>query len=498
MTRNRIRLPHVLALAPSVLLAGCLVGPDYVRPSAPTPPAYKEAQGGWIPAQPADAAPRGDWWTLFDDPVLNELEQKVVVSNQNLAAAEAAYREAEALVAADRAQLFPTLGATASGTRSATNGGVGTITPGSGGSAGTPVPVVGVARNSFQLGASASWEPDLWGKIRRTVEGARASAQASAADLANAQLSAQSQLAVDYVQLRADDELKRLTDDTIEGYKRSLQITQNQYNAGIVAKNDVLTAQVQLANAQAQSADYVRQRQLMEHAIAVLAGMPPAELTIQPTAWTLKTPDVPAAIPSQLLQRRPDVAAAERSAANANAQIGVAVAAYYPTLNLTGDYGLSASSLAKLFSASSTFWSLGANAAETLVDFGARSAKVRQARASYDQSVAQYRQTVLTAFQDVEDQLAAGRQLALEQPLRAQASQAADANEIIALNQYRAGLTDYTAVVVAQAAALSARQTLITTQSSRMAAAIQLITSLGGGWSTAQLPTLNGGVPSPL
>ena len=497
MTRHP--LFGVLAVAPAALLAGCLVGPDYVKPSAPTPTVYKEAQGGWVPAQPADAAPRGDWWTVFGDPVLNQLEQKVVVSNQNLAASEAAYREAVALVAADRAQLFPTLGASATASRAESHGSIGTLTPGTGGSAGTPVPIVGAARNTFQLAGNASWEPDLWGKIRRTVEGAKASAQASAADLANAQLSAQSQLATDYVQLRADDELKRLTDATIEGYRRSLTITQNQYNAGVVAKNDVLNAQTQLANAQAQSADYVRQRQLMEHAIAVLAGMPPADLTITPTAWTLKTPDVPVAVPSQLLQRRPDIAAAERQAANASAQIGVQVSAFYPTLDLTGEYGVTSSGLAHLFSASSTFWSLGASAAETLVDFGARRAKVRQAQAAYDQAVATYRQTVLTAFQDVEDALAADRQLAAEQPLRAEASQAADGAEIIALNQYRAGLTDYTAVVVAQATALSARQTLITTQSSRIAAAISLIAALGGGWSSDQLPAVSSPpIPSPL
>jgi NodT family efflux transporter outer membrane factor (OMF) lipoprotein len=494
MTRLPVRPVRVLALASSALLSGCLVGPNYVRPNAPTPPAFKEAQG-WIPAQPADAAPRGDWWTLFNDPVLNQLEQKVVVSNQNLAAAEASFREAEALVAEDRASLFPTLGATASGTRSVTHGAVGTITPGGG----QAVPIVGITRNQFSLEGNASWEPDLWGKIRRTVEGAKASAQASAADLVNARLSAQSQLAIDYVQLRADDELKRLTDDTVEGYRRSLQITQNQYNAGTVAKNDVLTAQTQLSNAEAESADFLRQRQLMEHAIAVLAGMPPSELTITPVAWTLQTPDVPVEAPSVLLQRRPDVAAAERSMANANAQIGVQVSAYFPTISLTGSGGVTSSGLASLFSSNSTLWSLGASAAETLVDFGARRARVQQARAAYDQSVAQYRQTVLSAFQEVEDDLASDRQLALEQPLRAQASQAADGAEVIALNQYRAGLTDYTAVVVAQAAALQARQSLITTQSSRIASAIQLITALGGGWSAAELPSLHGpAIPSPL
>ena len=343
-------------------------------------------------------------------------------------------------------------------------------------------------RTTYQVSGGASWAPDLWGKIRRTIEGARASAQASAADLANARLSAQSELAIDYVQLRSDDELKRLTDITVEGYRRSLQITTNQYNVGIAAKSDLLTAQTQLANAQAQSADYVRQRQLMEHAIAVLAGMPPAELTIAPTSWTLAPPDVPVEIPSVLLLRRPDIAAAERQAANANAQIGVQTAAFYPTLNLTGQYGFNASNLGSLFSASSSFWSLGASAAETILDFGARSARVRQARAAYDQAVAQYRQSVLSAFQQVEDQLAAGRILAQETPFRTEASQAADAAERIAQNQYRAGTTTYTTVVVAQNTALQARTSLITNQTNRIVASLNLITALGGGWSNTELP----------
>jgi NodT family efflux transporter outer membrane factor (OMF) lipoprotein len=436
-----------------------------------TPPRFKEAEG-WIPAQPADTAPRGDWWTVFNDPVLNDLEHRVVVSNQNLAAAEAAYRQAHAIVAEDRAQLFPTVTANGSLTRSGSGGG-------SGGSS---------TRTTYQVSGGASWAPDLWGKIRRTIEGARASAQASAADLANARLSAQSELAIDYVQLRADDELKRLTDVTVEGYRRSLQITSNQYNAGIAAKSDVLTAETQLANAEAQSADYVRQRQLMEHAIAVLAGSAPADVTITPTAWTLAPPDVPVSLPSTLLLRRPDIAAAERSAANASAQIGVQVAAYFPTVNLTGQYGFTGSNLSSLFSASSSFWSLGATAAETVLDFGARHARVQQAKAAYDQAVAQYRQAVLSAFQGVEDQLAAERVLAQETPFRLEASQAADAAERIALNQYRAGTTSYTTVVVAQNTALNDRTALITNQTNRIVASLDLIAALGGGWSSSDLP----------
>ncbi len=491
-----IRHVRILALTSTsaMLLSGCLVGPNYSKPPIETPPHFKEAEG-WIPAQPADAAPRGDWWAMFNDPVLNDLERKVVISNQNIAAAEAAYREAHAIVAEDRAQLFPTVTVNGNATRTGSHSNVPIIT-GTGttttttGTTGTTTTATTVysAHSSFQADAQASWAPDLWGKIRRTVEGARASAQASAADIANAQLSAQAELATDYVQLRADDELKRLTDVTVEGYRRSLQITQNQYNAGVAAKSDLLTAETQLENAQAQSADYVRQRQLMEHAIAVLAGEPPADLTIAPARWTLAPPDVPVSVPSSLLLRRPDVASAERQAANANAQIGVQVSAYYPSLNLTGEFGSSGSNLGSLFSASSTFWSLGASAAETVLDFGARKARVQQAKAAYDQAVAQYRQTVLSAFQGVEDELAAVRILAQETPLRAAASQAADAAETIALNQYRAGTTTYTTVVVAQSTALSARTTLISNQESRIVAALTLIQDLGGGWSTAQLP----------
>ena len=476
-TANRSR--RTLALLTTAVLAGCAVGPNYVRPSVATPPAFKEA-AGWVRAQPDDAAPRGDWWTLFNDPVLNQLEAQVEVSNQNLAAAEAGYRQARASVAEQRAALFPTVGLTGSAQRS--DHGVGTVVTAPGGSGGVVTPGGG-ARNSYQLGAQASWEPDLWGKIRRTVEAAGAQAQASEADIANAKLSAQSQLAIDYVALRADDEQKRLIDLTVDAYQRSLTIATNRYNAGMAVKSDMLSAQTQLDNAKAQSADIGQQRAQMEHAIAVLTGQPPANLTIAPAPWSLAVPATPAAVPSLLLQRRPDIASAERKVAAANAQIGVQEAAYFPTLTLSGQGGVNSSSLASLFSSSATFWSLGANVAETLLDFGARHARVNQAKATYDQTVAQYRQTVLSAFQDVEDALVAERVLAEEEPLRAQASQAADQSEQIAINQYNAGTAIYTTVVVAQASALSARQSLLSLQRDRITAATQLIAALGGGWT---------------
>jgi len=428
-------------LITALLLSGCAVGPNYVRPSAEAPPAYKEA-AGWIVAQPDDATPKGDWWTVFNDPVLNQLEGQVEISNQNLAAAEAAYREAVATVAEDRAALFPTVSLAGSATRSKSGGGS-VIVPTTGANgAPTTTTVSNGARNAFQLGATASWEPDLWGQIRREIEGAKAQAQASQADLINARLSAQSTLAVDYVGLRADDEQERLLNDTVTAYQRSLKIAQDQYNAGITAKSDLLSAQSQLASAQAQATDIQNQRAQFEHAIAMLIGKPPADLTIVPTKWTLTTPDAPLTVPSVLLQRRPDIAASERLVAAANAQIGVQEAAYFPTVSLTGQGGLQSSTLASLFSASSSFWSLGANVAETILDFGARHARVQEAKAAYDEAVAQYRQTVLAAFQEVEDDLAADRVLGQEIPYRAAASQEADQAEQIALNQYKAGTTE--------------------------------------------------------
>ena len=297
----------------------------------------------------------------------------------------------------------------------------------------------------FQVGADASWAPDLWGKIRRTIESARASAQASAADVANARLSAQSELAVDYFQLRMTDAQKALLQATVDAYGRSLTVTQNRYNVGVAAKSDVLTAQTQLTTAKASLVDLDRARTAAEHAIAVLIGQPPANLTIQPIAdWSPGAPPTPTSVPSLLLQRRPDVAAAERNAAAANAQIGVKVAAYYPDITLSGTYGFSSSAINTLISGSSTLWSLGANVSETVLDFGARKAGVEQARAAYDQAVAQYRQTVLTAFQGVEDALAAARALQEEAALRVQADAQASQNEQITLNEYKAGTVDYT------------------------------------------------------
>ena len=318
--------------------------------------------------------------------------------------------------------------------------------------------------------------------------GARANAQASAADVANARLTAQAELANDYFQLRMADADKALLQQTVTAFGRSLTVTQNKYNVGVAAKSDVLTAQTQLTNAKASLVDLDRQRTQAEHAIAVLTGQPPAELTIQPIDnWTPGVPTTPIEVPSLILQRRPDVAAAERSAKAANAQIGVAVAAYFPNLTLSADGGFASTAINTLFKSSSSFWSLGADAAETIIDFGARHAAVSQARAAYDQAVAQYRQTVLTAFQNVEDALAAARVLQNEQTLDAQAAAYATQNVTITLNEYKAGTVDYTTVATNQATALSAQQALLNVQAERMTEAVDLIQALGGGWSAAEL-----------
>jgi NodT family efflux transporter outer membrane factor (OMF) lipoprotein len=481
-------------------LAGCMVGPNYHRPSAPTSPAYKEAEG-WAPARPSDAADRRDWWTVFGDPTLDALEVRVETANQTLAAAEAAYRQAHALVAQDQAALWPVITADASVNASGGGGattGVTTI-PGGGATTGgtttgggtTTTTGAGSGRGTqilYRVSLGATWAPDLWGAVRRNIRGAKASAQASAALVANARLSAQTELAADCVSLRELDEEKRDLDATVTAYVRTLTITQNKYAAGAAPRSDVLTARSQLESARASDTDLIQQRARMEHAIAILAGQAPATLTLPPGAWTLTPPQVPASLPSTLLQRRPDIANAERTAAAQSEQIGVAVAAFYPTLNLTGDGGFSASNLGNLFSLSTSFWSVGAQLAETIFQGGARSAKVRQARAAYDQAVANYRQTVLTAFGQVEDNLAAQRVYADEEAQLRRAQAAAAANVTITLNEYRAGTVDFTTVDTAQVAALQAQRALVQIQANRLTTAVSLIEALGGGWTTTALP----------
>ena len=447
-------------------LSACTLAPPYERPSTPAPPAYKEApavDSTWFPAAPADELDRGPWWALFGDAPLAALVEQVEVSNQNVAAAVAAYAQAQALVSEQRAALFPSLALNGAATRAG------------GGSA-------PARRTSFDLALAASWEPDIWGKLRLAVTGAQASAQASAANLAAARLSAQAALATDYFALReADNEIALLT-SAVAAYSRSLHITQNQYDAGIAQRTDVLQAQTQLETTQANLVAMVGQRQRLEHAIALLVGKAPAELNVAVAPWNASVPAVPLVVPSQLLQRRPDIAAAERAVAAANAQIGIQRAAYFPSLGLSGSLGAASATLPALLRASSSVWSLGLTVAQTVFDAGATTARVEGAMAARDAAIANYRQTVLTAFQAVEDQLSTIRSLAEQEANRRAASADADRTEQLTLNQYLQGQVPYTTVVTAQVIALNARQTLSELMSSRQAATIGLIQALGGGW----------------
>ncbi|MBC2665263.1 efflux transporter outer membrane subunit [Novosphingobium flavum] len=462
----RPRLRQTGALLVSAALAGCNLAPSYRPPTmAAAPAAFKEAPG-WSLAAPSDAVAKGEWWTLFGDPQLDALAAKVAVSNQTVAQYRAAWSEARAATRGARAAQFPTV-----------TGGVGaTRSGGSGASSGTKGTEV-----SAQL--SASWEADLWGKLGNGVKEASASAEASAGDLANATLSARGALATDYLELRGIDAQRSLLGATVTAYQKALEITGNKYAAGTVARSDVDTAQAALSGAEADRRDLDRQRAVLEHAIAVLAGENPSTFAIAADpAWTPVVPEVPSALPAQILERRPDIAAAERRVAAANADIGVQRAAYFPQVSLTADGSLSATSVGNLVTAPLSLWSLGMSALGTLLDFGANKAKVDQSRAAFDAAAAAYRQTVLTAFQQVEDNLAAGAAYADEAGMRNTASAAADRAETIARNQYLAGTIDYSSVVVAQTTAYSARQARIQAVIDRQTTAVALILALGGQW----------------
>jgi NodT family efflux transporter outer membrane factor (OMF) lipoprotein len=478
----------------ALLLAGCTVGPDYARPPAPAPTADKfKEQGIWKVAQPQDEAPRGAWWGVYHDQLLDGLVRQIDIDNQTVKAAEAAYRDTVAVVQQARASLFPTVTSTFSERSSRGSGGsTGTILPTTAGTTSVPTTIGSggsSVRSLFTLSGSASWDLDLWGRIRRIVEGDVASAQVSAADLAAARLSAQGALASAYLQLRVQDELKRLLDGTAEAYARSLQIVRNQYASGVAARADVAQAETQLSSTQAQAINTGVLRAQLEHAIAVLVGLPPASFSIEPEPLAIEVPVIPEAVPSTLLQRRPDIAAAERQMQTSNAQIGVAIAAYYPDLSLSASVGYSGSVLSRLIQDPNQFWSVGPALAQTLLDFGARNAQVTEARALYDQAVANYRQTVLTSFQQVEDQLAALRILAAQAEVQQRALDSAREAERLIFNQYRAGTVPFTSVVVAQATALSNAQTVLTVRESRLTASVALLQALGGGWDAAQLPS---------
>lgn len=453
-----------LVLALTAALAGCAIGPAYVQPETTAPAAWKSAPAaeGWLPAAPADALDRGEWWTLFGDPVLNELAARVQVSNQNIAVAVANYSQAQALVRGQRAALFPTVSADGGARRA----GARNTSP----------------ANAMTASLNADWAPDVWGRLRKAVDSAQAGAQASEADLALARLSTVGSLASSYFSLREADAELRILRETLEGYKRSLEITRNRYAASIAAQSDVLQAETLYVNTQADALEIQRNRDTLEHAIAVLVGAAPADFSLPVAEWNPVVPGIPAGVPSTLLQRRPDIAAAEREVAAANAQIGIARAAYYPSFTLNGGISSASSRVGDLFNASTTLWSLGLSVAQVVFDAGAIGASVDAAKAGHEASVARYRQTVLTAFQNVEDQLTAGASLAEQEGLRRQASAAADRTEQQFVNRYRAGTIDYTSVVVAQVSALNARRNLLQLQVNRQNAAVGLIQSLGGGW----------------
>ena len=445
----------VLVLA----LTGCAVGPDYHKPDAPVPAQFKELEG-WRQATPGDAAPRGPWWTLFGDAELDGLMKRVDVSNQTIIAADARFRQARAVVDQARAGLFPTVTANGSAAR--------TKSPSL---PNAPSFATG-AVNNFNASLNASWELDLWGRVRRSVEAGEASWQGSSAELEAARLSARASLAQAYFSLRVADAARRVLEETVASYQRTVDLTQNRYNAGVAARVDIVQAQVQLRSAQASLLD---------------VGVPPAQFSIAPVTAELQIPSIPVVVPSELLQRRPDIASAERAMAAANAQIGIATAAYYPSLTLTGAAGSRTTQLADLLTAPTRFWSLGAAAAETLFDGGLRRATTEQARAAYDAQVATYRQTVLTGFQEVEDNLAALTLLAQEASVQQEAVEAARQSATIALNQYQAGTNSYIAVVVLQAAALNNERTSLGITARRLTASVNLVRAMGGGWDATQI-----------
>jgi NodT family efflux transporter outer membrane factor (OMF) lipoprotein len=458
-------------------LTGCMVGPKYQQPAAPAPPAFKE-DAGWTPAQPADTLVRGKWWQVYNDPELNTLEEKINVSNQTLKAALEAYQSAHQQVNIQRADLFPTLGVSPSASRVQE-------------SVHRPLysPVVGSSLyNDFQITGSASWEPDLWGRVRHLVEASRASAQASAADLETMSLSLHAELANDYFELRGLDLQKQLLDSTVVAFQKSVELTRSRFKGGLASASDLALAQTQLDTTRAQDIDVGVARAQFEHAIATLTGQPASSFSLPPAPLAATPPSIPVGLPSQLLQRRPDIASAERQVAAANEMIGVARSAYYPTIVLGGAGGVESTALGTLIQGPSALWSVGASASETIFDAGRRHATNLQAQANYDQTVALYRQQVLQSFQDVEDNLAALR--ILEDESKAQKDAVADAerSENLSVIRYKGGLATYLEVITTQSTALADERTLATLETERMSASVLLIRAIGGTWDTSQLP----------
>jgi NodT family efflux transporter outer membrane factor (OMF) lipoprotein len=470
-----------MAIGAPFLFAACTVGPDYKRPSTVAPAIYKE-WSGWKVAQPKDEALRGAWWELFQDPRLNALAELVDISNQTLAAAEAQVRQARAAVQAARASYFPTLSVSPDVTRARSSANV----------ANTKSTTV----TQYNLPMDASWELDLWGRVRRTVESQRATAQASVADLESLRLSAQATLAQSYFALRIQDAQRQLLEATVATYQRSLAIVQNRYAVGVASRADVAQAETQLKSTQAQLVDVGVQRAQLEHAIAVLIGAPASTFSIPFEPLTVALPAIPVGVPSALLERRPDLAGAERRVAAANAQIGVAEAAFYPSVTLSGTLGLVSTAFGNWFSLPSRVWALGAAISETVFDGGLRKAVTEEARAAYDATVASYRQTVLTAFQDVEDNLAALRILEDEARVQDEAVHAAQQALTVVMNQYQAGTLSYLDVVVTQTTALANERAAVDIYGRRMTAVVLLIKALGGGWDASALGAATAGKAS--
>ena len=467
-----------LATIVALLCAGCMVGPDYFKPSVPMTATYKEDQG-WKLARPSDTIPRGKWWEIFGDPQLNALEEQVSEANQNVKVAEAHFRQARALIGFARAGLFPTVSAgfSASSLRDSTNRPF--VTSANGASTG-----------DFLLTGDISYEIDLWGRIRRSVTAAREEAQATAGDLESARLSIQAELAVDYLELRSADAQQRLLNDTVQAFKEALQLTINRFEGGAAPKSDVAQAQTQLETTQVQATDIAVQRAQLEHAIAVLIGKPPAEFSLQPAPLDLQPPDIPAGLPSELLERRPDIAAAERRVAEANEQIGIAKAAYFPTVTLNALLCFESSSIRNLGGWQSFLWAVGSSLAQTIFDGGRRRATSEAALANYDATVASYRQATLDAFQQVEDNLAALR--ILEQETQQQERAVVSARESLQLftNRYKGGVDNYLQVITAQTVALANERNQVDIMRRRMDASVLLVKALGGGWNVADLPQL--------
>lgn len=493
-------MPRASALAKScscaliLALCACTVGPKYQPPPPPTPaPAYKESPKnfketeGWKVAQPDQGMLRGKWWEIFHDPELNALEEQLNIDNQNIKQAYENYMVARALVREARSQYFPTVTTSPAYSRSASSANLSgsAATRGAGGIA----TVGGFTSTLYDLPVDVTWAPDLWGKVRNTVREFQYGAQLSAADLENERLIEQASLAQIYFEVRGQDALQKVLNDTVAADRKSLDLAVARYETGIDTMISVTQARATYESVQAQAINIGLARAQFEHAIATLIGKPASSFSIAVRPMTVEPPPIPIGVPSQLLERRPDIAAAERSMAQANAQIGIAYAAYYPTLTLSAAGGFESATLAKLLSWSSRFWAIGGSLSETLFDAGLRRATVKQFIATYNAAVAGYKQTVLTAFQQVEDSLAGVRILSQEVPRQKQAVDSAQTSLNLELGRYQTGIDPYLSVVIAQSTLLSYQQTLIETHVSEMVAAVQLIMALGGGWERSQLPT---------